>query len=100
MAVNPQVLDFLYEITKDTPQGQLEAARALDTKLVQVFGPASVVMGLTQLLGATGGAIGTGLLIAALVLYLAVVVTCMAGLWARDFRVSWHADALWRRYWQ
>ncbi|MBN1856520.1 MAG: hypothetical protein JW846_06155 [Dehalococcoidia bacterium] len=95
-------LDFIFEHTKHGPELQLRDAEALDAKIVQVLGVASVVIGLTAL-GIGRTAISTHalvFLVLALVAYVVMAVFALSALQTFDFQRSSHGDILWNQYWQ
>jgi hypothetical protein len=100
--VDPAILQALYNHVKEAPERQLADARDLDSKMVQVFGVASIVIGLAGLSdrGLEGGDAVTAILIFALLSYAAAAGFAVLDLWPREFWRSLHADTLWKEYWQ
>src|SRR4051794_31167688 len=47
--LDPKTLDTIFNLIKDAPERQIDNANTLDTKMVQIFGAASVVIGLLGL---------------------------------------------------
>ena len=45
---NPKTMEVLYDFLKDAPERQIENAASLDSKMVQIFGAASLVIGLVS----------------------------------------------------
>jgi hypothetical protein len=94
--LKPETLDFLFDFITPLSERQLQAADALDSKAVQVFSAASVVIGLLALARET---VAGGFLVAAALLYLGVAVSTFYAIKVRQFRVTRHADDLWQRHW-
>ncbi len=49
MAVNPETLRFIFELTKEGPEAQLKDCDAMDTKMTALFGAGSVIIALAGL---------------------------------------------------
>ena len=47
--MDAKTVEALYELVKDVPERQIDGGAALDTKMVQIFSAASIVIGLTAL---------------------------------------------------
>ena len=94
--IKPETLDFLFDFITPLSERQLQSADALDSKAVQVFSAASVVIGLLALAGET---IAGGFLVAAALLYLVVAVSTFYAIKVRRFRVTRHGDDLWQHHW-
>jgi len=100
--VRPETLAFIFGLVRDAPERQLHDLEALDAKMVQIFGAASIVIGLagisdTNLDGSTAV---KALLVGALIAYFATAVVSFIHLRLREFRRSLHADTLWNELWQ
>jgi hypothetical protein len=95
--LQPETLDFIYEASRSTLQNQVEAATAMDSKAIQVFSVASVVIGLAAAGGIRSAPRTLGILL--VLAYLVAAVTALAALWVRTFRVTDGTEQLWRRYW-
>lgn len=93
-----ETLDFILDYTKGTPRRQAEVAHMIDTKALQVFAAASIVVGL-----AAAGPLREGtaawLFGAALFIYVAAAVAAFCVLRTRDFRVVDDAYNIWPQYW-
>jgi hypothetical protein len=93
-----ETLDFILDYTKGTPRRQAEVSHEIDTKALQVFAAASIVLGL-----AAAGPLREGtaawLFGAALFAYVAAAVAAFCVLRTRDFRIVDDADNIWPRYW-
>lgn len=72
---------------------------AHDTKLTQLFGAGSIVIGLASLIGDGGGSPTDGLLLAAVVVYALLAVLTLWAVRVRRFRRSLQADQLWQEHW-
>jgi len=95
-------LDFVFDLVRDAPEKQLHDLEALDNKMVQIFGAASIVIGLAGVSDAiTDRPLAADvLLVAALVTYVATAIVAFFHLRLREFRRSLHADVLWDEMWQ
>lgn len=95
---HPETLDFILDYIKDGPKRQLEAASAIDSKALQVFAAASIVVGLASAgplrHGTAAWVYGAGLFV-----YLAAAAAAFDVLRTRKFRVVDDADHIWPRYW-
>ena len=96
VAPNAETVEFIYDNSKGAPDLQFRAADALDSKLAQALGAASVVLGLA----AVGGTHrNVSLLTVAVLAYAVVAITALSALWTRPLRVPVSPTQLWRRYW-
>lgn len=95
--VRPETLDFILEYTKAAPGRQGETSQAIDTKALQVFAAASVVLGLAAA-GPLRHGVAAWLLGAALVVYAIAAGAAFSVLRTRDFRVVDDGDRIWTRY--
>jgi len=100
--VLPETLDFIFQVVKGAPERELRDLEALDAKMVQIFGAASIVIGLAGVSSTSQGSTSpvSGLLVAALLAYFATAALSFFHLRLRDFRRSLHADVLWKELWQ
>jgi hypothetical protein len=92
-----ETLDFIYDNSRSTLRNQIDAGAGMDSKAIQVFAVASVVIGL-----AAAGGIRTAPRFLGIVLVVAYVIaaaTALMTLWVRTFRVSDGTEQLWRLYW-
>ena len=94
-------LEFIYNHIREAPQHQQRTREGLDTKMVQIFGAASIVIGLAGVSSREldGGDAVDILLVGAVVAYVASAFTAFFHLRVRKFRLSLQAHALWRNYW-
>ncbi len=94
-----ETLDLLFDVVRDAPERQLRAQEVLDGKIVQVFAAATVILGLA---GISGGVAETDapscLILAALGFYAIASGAAGYAIWPRSYRVTRHADVLWREY--
>jgi hypothetical protein len=95
-----ETLDFIFDYTKEGPERQLGDVDALDSKMVQVFSAASVIIGLGGLSGHSGGVAGAILIALAVVAYVVVGLAAVKHLGVRTFRRSLQADVIWRKLWR
>jgi len=100
--LDPKTVETIFDLVKNIPERQLDNANTLDTKMVQVFSAAGVVIGL---LGLSSGALGeapwiTTCLISALFFYSVTAFTAFLHLRPKPFRRSLHGDSLWNETWQ
>lgn len=99
--LNQETVDFVFEFTKDAPEQLIRDGEALDTKMVQVFAAASVVMGLAGVTRVSQGGqtAANWMIVGSLVLYLATAILAFLHLDAKEWRHSRHADTLWPEHW-
>jgi hypothetical protein len=99
-AISEDALDYILDYTKGAPEQVLSFADALDSKIVQIFAAASVVMGLAGISDASahGGKAAISFLWIALLSYLATSVCAFVCLNLRRFRETLRADVLWAEY--
>ena len=96
---NPATLDLIFEHVKDAPEKQLQDLVDLDTKAMQVFAGASVILGAGALIDTKhGGGLSTTFLIVALAAYLVIAFLSFRGLRTRQLRGSRYADTLWKDF--
>jgi hypothetical protein len=94
----PETIEFVYDATMDARARQLRAAEAHDSKAVQVFAAATLVIGL----GAAGSLHGTApaaIIGVALAGYVVAAWAALSCLRVRRFSVEPSPAYLWRRYW-
>lgn len=97
-----ETVEFILDYIKDTPERQLRDMTDLDSKTIQVFSAASIVIGLAGLSaiqGATKPAV-LGLLVDALVTYVAVAGLSVWHLFAKRVKVARFGDTLWEDFWE
>ncbi|MDP9438929.1 MAG: hypothetical protein M3P49_09310 [Actinomycetota bacterium] len=77
---NEEAAELFLEVVKDAPERQIDNASALDTKMVQIFGAASLVIGLAGFSSISGPAAEGGRWATVLFLFglLAFVLTAFA----------------------
>lgn len=100
--LDPETLTFILDWTKDAPERQVRDGEASDTKMVQILGAASIVIGLTGIANRTASSAPSwvmfGLLVA-LAIYAALACIAVAQLWPKRFQRSAQADELFPNYW-
>ena len=99
---NPKTLEVIYNHVKEAPEAQQADAKDLDTKMVQIFQAASVVIGLAGFAGGNLIAAGTSVsivLIAALLSYVLLIILVFLRLAPKKFQRNLQGDALWTYYW-
>jgi hypothetical protein len=89
-------LDFLLSYTECVPAEQVDASKNCDSKAVQIFAGATVIVGLAAA-GVRGGS--AELIGAAIGVYLIVAVAVAAILWPRGFRLARPVDQLYEEHW-
>ena len=92
---DPDVVDFIFEQGRAATERQLRDADALDSKATQVFGAATVIIGLSSFSRHPNAALFT----AAVAAYLAAAFVTVWSLWLAKFRVTDAPDQLLRFYW-
>jgi hypothetical protein len=93
---NPETLDLIFEHVKDAPEKQLQDVTALDSKYVQVFAGASVILGAVALIDPKhGGTWPTILVAVALGIYLVMAVVSFIHLRTVTLNGSRYGDTLW-----
>ena len=96
---NQDSLEFILEHIRDAPEKQIQAIDTLDSKMIQIFVSASIVIGLTGLTSASGsGRLDVVPLVLALIAYVSVAAIAILHLWPRDIRWNLQADSLWPEY--
>src|SRR5215203_2944995 len=96
-----KTVEFIFEYTKDAPERQARDIDSLDTKMVQVFSAASVVVGLV---GVSGNNLGNTpaanpLLALAVISYVVAAVVALFHLSPKEQRRSLHVEDLWPKGW-
>jgi len=99
--LDPETVETIFDLVKNAPERQMDNANTLDTKIVQVFSAASVVIGL---LGISSGNLEqarwiSACLVGALSLYGVTAISTFLHLWPKPFRRSLHGDTLWQEAW-
>jgi hypothetical protein len=99
--LNEDTVKLIFEITRDNPERQVADAKDLDTKMVQVFSAASVVIGLVSFADRPSqDSWWIDVLIGCLLIsYGATALVAFMHLRARQFRRSLYAGNLWREAW-
>lgn len=101
--MNPETVKALYELVKDVPERQIDNGGALDTKMIQTFSAASIVIGLTALsfsgVPTRGGGAVTALLIFALLAYIATAYVAFLHLTPKRYK-RLKFDDIWRYCWK
>jgi hypothetical protein len=99
--LNEDTVNLIFEIIRDNPERQVADAKDLDTKMIQVFSAASVVIGLVSFAGRPSNhswwidVLTGGLLF----FYGATALVAFMHLRARKFRRNLYASNLWRDAW-
>jgi len=93
---NAATLDLIFDHVKDAPEKQGQDLTDLDSKAMQVFAGASVILGAGALIDTKhGGGWSTALLIGALTIYGAMAFFSYVNLRTVELRGSRYADTLW-----
>jgi hypothetical protein len=91
--------DFIFDYIKGAPEALIRDAGDLDGKVVALFGAASVVLGLAAvgnvLATTTPAANVTGLLIAAVSVYVSAAAASLVHLWPKTVRRALYGESLW-----
>ena len=96
---NQDSLEFILEHIREAPEKQIQAIDTLDSKMIQIFAAASIVIGLTGLGSVTGsGRFDAIPLVLSLIAYVSVAAVAIVHLWPRNIRWNLHADSLWPEY--
>jgi hypothetical protein len=90
---DPDVVDFMLDYCKSAPLDQVDASKNVDSKAVQVFAGASIVVGLAAAGRLHGNSVY--LVAAAVAVYALVVGLALLILRPRDLSVASSAPALW-----
>ena len=98
--IDARTLDFIFDYTRDGPAQQFADVDALDSKMIQVFSAASVIIGLGGLSSNKGGAISAAFLLLAVSAYVWTGFQAFQHLAPRRVRRSIQADEMWQRGWQ
>jgi hypothetical protein len=96
-----ETVEFIFEHTKEAPERQSRDIDALDAKMVQVFGAASVVIGLVGVSNENLGNSGAvnALLALAVASYIVAAATALFHLYPKEQRRSLHVEDLWPKAW-
>ncbi len=99
--LDEKTVEFIFEYTKEAPERQGRDIDALDTKMVQVFSAASVVVGL---LGVSSenlddSPVANGFLALAVVSYVVAAAVALFHLYPKEQRRSLHVEDLWPKGW-
>ena len=98
-SLSDETLDFIFDFVRDAPDQQLASADALDSKMVQVFAVAGVIVGLAAA-GLSSKSTVVGLILAvSIAAFVVAAVASGYALWVREMRSNRHADEIWRDYW-
>lgn len=94
-----KTMEVFLEVVDGSTERQIDNASALDTKMVQIFGAASLVVGLAGFSSvsgpaAQGGRLVTALFIAGLIAYVLTVGVAFFHLWPREYH-RLGPDKLW-----
>jgi hypothetical protein len=98
--INAETLNFIYDYTKGAPEEQFKDVEALDSKMIQVFSAASVIIGLGGLSQSGGGLAAALFILLAVGAYVGVGIAAFQHLRPRNLRRSLQADVMWRMAWQ
>lgn len=93
-APNPATLEYLLEVVRGAPAAQIAQSDKLDGKTINVFGAATVILGLLAS-GRPTVHPSHHVFVTAIVIYLVAAVASLAGLWVRPFRVIDNPITLW-----
>jgi hypothetical protein len=97
---DPATLDLIFDVTQHGPPNQFREMEALDAKLVQVFGAASIVIGLAGVAGVGRSNIVIFFLVMAVIAYIAAAAAALWGMRMARTRRPYHSDSLLKDFWQ
>ena len=95
----PETLDLLFQLVQRSPDEQLKATDAVDSKLFQAFAAASVLIGLATVRGVDHKAWTAVFVSIAVAAFLVVAYSAIRALWTRKFRTAIAPPQLWENYW-
>lgn len=105
-AVNPQALSFILDWVKDTPERQSRDAEYLNSKVIQIFTAASILIGFVGFSNTVApgpspsrNPVVTALVVLALVIYLAVTFVTFLTIRTKALSAARLGDELWQNYW-
>jgi hypothetical protein len=105
-AVNPQALSFILDWVKDTPERQSRDAEYLNSKVLQIFTAASILIGFVGFSNTVApgpspsrNPLVAALVVLALVTYLVVTLVTFFTIRTKAFSAARLGDELWRNYW-
>jgi hypothetical protein len=96
-----ETVEFIFEYTKDAPDRQARDIESLDTKVVQVFSAASVVIGLLGISreNLSDSAAANAFLALAVVSYVVAAGVALYHLYPTEQRRAQHVEDLWPTGW-
>jgi hypothetical protein len=99
--LNPETVEVIFDLVKDTPERQIDSATTLDTKMVQVFGTAGIVIALLSFSSSKWSQEWwiTICLVGSLIFYIATALVAFVHLQPKLFKRSLHGDTLWANTW-
>ena len=97
--LEPETLELIFEMSRHSPEDQLRASDAVDSKIFQAFAVASVLIGLAAIHGPKHDNLETGLLAAAVGAFLNTRRRGDPRLWSRAYRVGIGPTQLWQSFW-
>jgi hypothetical protein len=106
-AVNPQALSFILDWVKDTPERQSRDTEYLNSKVLQVFTAASILIGFVGFSNTVApgpspsrNPVVTALVVLALVTYLVVTLFTFFTIRTTALSVTRLGYELWQKYWK
>jgi hypothetical protein len=95
----PETLDLLFDLVQKSPDEQLRATDAVDSKIFQSFAAASVLIGLATVRGVEHKTWTTVFVSVAVAALLVVAYCAIRALWSRKYRAGMAPPQLWNSYW-
>ena len=93
--VDSNTLDFIVDATKGGPADQFRNMESYDSKIIQVFAAASIIVGLTQVTQGSGESLPGIIFYAIIALYVGNIFAFVYGLWPRPAYAVFHSDTMW-----
>ncbi len=98
-APKPETLRLLLELARGTPEAQIQANDAVDSKLFQSFAAGSIIIGLVGAGDIEESSLVTVLVSWAVAAFLVLAAAAIWALWSRRYRVPISSQQLWESYW-
>ena len=93
-----ETLDLIFDWVRGDPSRQRAAGDVLDTKIFQILGIGSFILGLAAFIGRDANLATTILLVLAVIAYVACALVALLGLRVRRYGMVEYAEELWPAY--